>query len=636
MKKIFGKFLFWLVTILFLEFMFAFLMFDNFLRSSIINIFIYSIIIASILSFIMGIFKGKASRIIHYVILTVLGLLYSLQFVFYKTLKSFFSLSVLGISDQLGDFVGETVKSVLFNSYGIVIFMLPLIIYIVFKKKFSFENNRLIDYGVCLGIMFASIILFIVNINCQRGSSMSIYALYYDVNDNALNIEKTGILSAYNLDIFRTIFGFETDYVPAQTIISNEETIFKYGDNALELNFSKKTNNRDIKQINQYMQNEVATIKNDYTGLFEDYNLIYITAESFSEIGVSEELTPTLYKLINSGLKFNNFYTPNNLSTIGGEFQSLTGLFADNSILAKWRSGNNYFPYGLGTVFKNKGYNTYAYHNNWYQFQDRHQYFKSQGFTNYLGCGNGLEKIMNCNMWPESDLEMMKATVSKYINSQKPFLAYYMTVSGHFRYTFSGNSIALKNKKLVNNLPYNEHIKAYLATQIELDRALKYLINELTKANKLDKTVIVLLADHYPYNLSLANINTLSSYKRDANIEVNHNALIIWNNRLSQKDINKVCMSLDVLPTVLNLFNIPYDSRLLIGKDIFSNHEGVAFFANHSWVTDSGTYYANTNKFIATKEVGDDYIKNMNQVVNNRINTSKLIVKNNYYQYLLK
>ena len=36
--------------------------------------------------------------------------------------------------------------------------------------------------------------------------------------------------------------------------------------------------------------------------------------------------------------------------------------------------------------------------------------------------------------------------------------------------------------KYVNNLPYNENIKAYLATQIELDRALEYLINQLEKS----------------------------------------------------------------------------------------------------------------------------------------------------------
>ena len=140
MKKIFFKFLFWFLIILFLEFSFALLMFDSFLRTSLINITLYSLIISSFLSIISFIFDGKVGRIIHYIILIILGLLYSTQFVFYKTLKSFFSFGVLGIGDQLGDFVGETLKSILINSYGIIIFMLPLIIYIIIHSVCYFPQ----------------------------------------------------------------------------------------------------------------------------------------------------------------------------------------------------------------------------------------------------------------------------------------------------------------------------------------------------------------------------------------------------------------------------------------------------------------------------------------------------------------
>jgi phosphoglycerol transferase MdoB-like AlkP superfamily enzyme len=120
--------------------------------------------------------------------------------------------------------------------------------------------------------------------------------------------------------------------------------------------------------------------------MFDGMNLIFVVAESFNEIAVSEELTPTLYKMVNNGFNFKNYYTSNNLSTIGGEFQALTGLYADNSLLSSWRGGEAYFPYGLGTMFKNDGYKTYAYHNNSAYFQDRNVYLKSQGFNNFKGC----------------------------------------------------------------------------------------------------------------------------------------------------------------------------------------------------------------------------------------------------------
>lgn len=160
---------------------------------------------------------------------------------------------------------------------------------------------------------------------------------------------------------------------------------------------------------------------------------------------------------------------------------------------------------------------------------------------------------------------MIEKTYTDYIDSDKPFMAYYMTVSGHMEYNFFGNYIASKNKSLVDNLNLSTSASAYLATQIELDRALELLINRLEEANKLDDTVIILTADHYPYALSLEEMNELSTFKRDNLFEINHNSLIIWNNKLNRVEIDKVGMSIDVLPTVYNLFGIEYDSRLFAG-----------------------------------------------------------------------
>ena len=386
--------------------------------------------------------------------------------------------------------------------------------------------------------------------------------------------------------------------------------------------------------IDNYIQSDKGTLKNEYTGIFEGYNIVYITAESFSEVGIREDLTPTLYKLTHSGFQFENFYTPNNLSTIGGEFQSLTGLYPDYSILSRWRDGVNYFPYGLANIHRGLGYSSFAYHNNFYGFQDRHQYLASQGFTNYLGCFNGLEYRMNCDRWPESDVEMMDVTIPDYLYSETPFLAYYMTVSGHFAYTFDDNSIALQNMDYVNGLDLSEHAKAYLATQIELDRALERLIYNLEQVGKLDNTVIVLLADHYPYELDFDSINSLSSYYRDGTFGVNHNSLIIWNPSIEDVKISKPCMSDDVLPTVYNLFGISYDSRLFTGRDILSDSFGIAIMFDRSWVTEKGFYHADTGVFDANQEIEEGYVDSVNQLVNARLTISRMIVENDYYRYL--
>ena len=418
-----------------------------------------------------------------------------------------------------------------------------------------------------------SIGIYFVNIFVQERKTGGIYNLYFETNNVSLNIERLGVMAATMLDVNRTIFGFDEKIIDVSFETNDDsEELFEYDYNNLDLKLDGGTSN--IKKINDYVKSEDGTRQNKYTGMFEGKNLVFVVAESFSEIAVSPELTPTLYKLINEGFNFKNFYTSNNLSTIGGEFQALTGLYADNSILSTWRGGSRYFPYGIGTMFGNQGYKVYGYHNNSAYFQDRNVYLKSQGIKKFKGCYNGMEKLINCNVWPQSDLDMINATYTDYINSDEPFLAYYMTVSGHFYYTFSENYAARKNKSAVKGLNYNEHVKAYLATQIELDKALESLMKKLEDAGKLDDTVIVLLADHYPYYLSLNDINTLSTYKRDKMIEVNSNALIIYNSKMKSETIEKVGMSIDVLPTVLNLFGMEYDSRIIMGKDILSTSLG--------------------------------------------------------------
>jgi phosphoglycerol transferase MdoB-like AlkP superfamily enzyme len=473
--------------------------------------------------------------------------------------------------------------------------------------------------------------IYFVNIFAQERKTGGIYNLYFETNNISLNIERLGVMAATVLDVERSVFGFNEKILEVN-LFEEDNSFSEYDYNVLELDLNNENENIEI--INNYVMNEFGTRKNEYTGMFENMNLIFIVAESFSEIAVSEELTPTLYKLVHDGFYFKNYYTSNNLSTIGGEFQALTGLYADNSLLSNWRSGSAYFPYGIGTMFSNQGYKTYAYHNNDAFFQDRNVYLKTQGLSNYIGCNNGMEELIDCNIWPQSDVEMISQTYDDYMYNDEQFLTYYMTVSGHFYYSTSANSIAAKNQDYVNHLDYNEDIRGYLATQIELDMALELLLDKLEESGKLDNTVIVLTADHYPYNLNINNINKLSDYERDLMIEANSNNLIIYNSKMTPVTIDKTAMSIDILPTILNLFGMEYDSRIIMGKDILSTTTGIAIFKDKSWVTDKGTYYASTGKFVG-EDVSDEYIQNINNIVNNRTAISRMIVANDYYRKIL-
>ena len=629
----FKKYLYILLSLLYLDLVFNLFAYDTYLRSSIFNIVFFDMSNAAIIWILTSLFKDKINKIITYVIYGILWFWYGLYYVFYKVFITPFSIALFRQADQTLKFGKNVIISILQNMHVLILFFVPIILLIVFRKKIKFDKVKLKSMLGYLLVLIVTISLYVGNIFVQKRTVGSIYNLLYETNNISLNIERLGVMGATYLDVKRSIFGFEEKISLVNDDVSDDENeVFEYDYNITDIDFDKGNN----QTINSYLKNESGSKQNKYTGMFKGKNLVFIVAESFSEIAVSQKYTPTLYKLVHEGFDFENFYTSNNLSTIGGEFQALTGLYADNEILSSWRGGWAYYPYGLGKTFKNEGYNTFAYHDNSAFYQDRNVYLKTQGFDNFMGCYNGMEKRINCEQWPQSDVEMMNATVTDYIDSDKPFMTYYMTVSGHFYYEFSENMMALKNRDAVSDLDYPEAVKGYIATQIELDHALETLMKRLEEAGKLDDTVFVLLADHFPYNLSIDNINILSSYERDSLIEANSNNLIIYNSKMKSVKIPKVGMSIDVLPTVLNLFGIKYDSRVIMGKDILSTNEGIAIFKDKSWVTNKGTYYASTGKFVAkSDDIPEGYVDKINQIVSNRVAISRMIVDNNYYKSIL-
>lgn len=627
MKKIIKINLLNYIVLIFFEAMFALISFDIYSKSEVLSILIYSLFSSFIMTILMTVGSEKTNKIFSYIIYFVLCFWFALEAIFKSFLQTFFSLDCFKLSDQAMGFAGETIKVIVGNIHYLILFFLPFILLIIFRKKIDLnikENKKyLYSYIILIPLSFLSYRLYINS--TKDNKDISLYDLYYNTNNIPLSIQKMGVLSSTGLDIYRNIFGFDDKVIEVNyEEENNDEDLFVYEKNNLDLDLSSNKLNKDIKE---YIDNNPGTSKNKYTGMFENKNLIFVVAESFSEIGIDKDRTPTLYKLTNNGFIFDNFYVPYYLSTIGGEFQSLTGLYPNYSTLTKWKSGENSFPYGLATVFKEKGYNTYAYHAHDGYFQNRYKYLKALGFDNFKACNMGLN--INCNMWPESDIEMIKATTNDYINSDKPFMTYYMTVSGHLDYTKESNSIVSKNWDLVKNLDYSDKAKSYLATQIELDRAMESLLKELENKGILEDTVIVLLADHYPYGLSLEEINELSSYQRDELFEINHNALIIYNSSMKNTNVTKVGMPIDVLPTIYNLFDIKYDSRLFAGSDLLSNNEGMVILDNLSWITDKGKYNSLNGKY--SGDIDSDYINN---IIQNKIIFSRNMITYDGYRYI--
>ena len=220
-------------------------------------------------------------------------------------------------------------------------------------------------------------------------------------------------------------------------------------------------------------------------------------------------------------------------------------------------------------------------------------------------------------MWPSSDYEMMVATVPEWINEDR-FHAYYMTLSGHTNYNWIGNRMAAKNRSLVEHLDCSEQMKAYIACNYEVERAVTYLVEQLELAGKLDTTLIVISADHHPYGMQdvKAEMEAFNGYQM-TDLDVQKNCLIMWNSQMEPVVVEKSCSALDILPTILNLFGFDYDSRLFAGRDMLSDSPSLVVFGNRSFITDDVIYDASTGKATSRtgKEITRDYMEAMKSYV---------------------
>jgi len=601
---------------------------------------LFSITLGSIIYLITNFFNKRFNRIFTYIILVLTNILFISQLIYNKVYGSIISIySIVGGGTfQVLQFFEKIIDVIINNYYVVILMLLPLIIFIILdiKKKFNYEKVELSRKGF---LTLSTICIYIFTLLMLELSTglYSVKNLYYNVHAPLLTADKMGIITTMRLDLKRSIFGFSEKDISIDNNIDKEEIkeeIIEYGYNVLDLDFSSiSETDKKLSNMNDYFQNRTPSKKNEYTGMFEGKNLVVFVAEAFSNEAIDETLTPTLYKLYKEGFQFDNFYTPLfPVSTADGEYITDTSLLPKEGVWSLAKIKGNYMPYSYANVFENLGYTSNAYHNNTATYYKRNDYIKTMGYDSFKACKKGLD--INCKIWPQSDVEMIEKSVDDYITNDH-FLAYYMTVSGHLEYTRNGNMMVVKNWNKVKDLEYSNKAKSYLSCQIELDRAVELLIKKLEENGKLEDTVIMISWDHYPYGLTLDEVNELSSYKKDKDFEIHRMPFLLWNSGMEESiKIDKVSSSLDILPTILNLFNIEFDSRLLIGNDILSDKEGLVIFSNRSFITDKGRYNSITKE--KTGSLTNEDIDSISMDIYNKFKYSKYILENDYYRYLYK
>ncbi len=592
----------------------------------------------------------RFNEILATVLMTVSAIIYLVEYFVHKFFKVFYDINTIlgGAGGIAKDYKGETID-LIFSFDGIfkiILFIIPPLLYITYLKKIvpakrvNWQARSIVAVAM-VAVIIISNLAFLFD-----GLHGTMYKKEYNFQNS---VQYFGLMPSLRRDLSNIIFGKEAEFeeVESQNSQGNtekKETEKEYGFNEMDLNF-KKTDNSDIKKMNNYVKSQKASQQNEYTGIFKGKNLIMISAEAFTGEVIDKDLTPTLYRLATKGINFTDYYQPASAGTTGGEFQNIFGLLPmlGGKSFKQTARYNNYFT--MGSQLDRLGYYGKAFHNNSYTYYDRNLTHKNLGYSDgFMGQGNGMEKYVK-NCWPQSDLEMIKGTLPTYIDKEK-FNVYYMSVSGHSGYSLTGNSMTKKNWDKVKDLNYSDTVKGYLAANLELEYAMEYLVSELEAKGIANNTVICISSDHFPYGMDksgsfgkMYNLSELYGYDVQNYIQRDHSRLILWCGSLESREpivVDSPTSSLDILPTLSNLFGTEFDSRLFVGRDVFSDDEAIYFNTNYDWKTDIGTYYSSSGKFVLNegKTADEDYVERIKTIVRNKINYCQLACENDYFGYL--
>lgn len=602
--------------------------------------------------------------------------LFVVQLVYYKIFTRPLMLEVAFVTggDALTDFAGVAIDGIQNSIVPILLMAPPLIVMAVLLKKkiLLLEQNTIKEWignGCIIAVGVLSVCLLLVGAYHSEDEFYGEFQEFYAPDEI---VKEYGVLTLYARQLMFNLLpekatevwqggipvveeseSVEPSGTEMSTEIEGEEIItgpvIDTSPNVLNVDFDALKANGDgnIDWLADIMQNMVPSKKNEYTGMMKGYNLIYITAEAFSPYAVSEELTPTLYKMLNSGVVVKDYYIPLwQTSTSDGEYVNLMGQIPDGTHSFR-RTQYNTYPYSLPAFFEAEGAKSYAYHNNSLSYYERYITHPNLGFDFKAALrgslsaeewGHKVFQMNNPKAWPSSDYDMMVGTVPEWIDDDR-FFAYYMTLSGHTNYTWAGNQMARKNQDLVSHLPYSEQMKAYIACNYEVERALTYLVEQLEAAGKLDTTLIVLSADHHPYGMKNVKSEMEAFHGTTmTDLDVQRNCLVMWNSQMEPVVVEKTCSALDILPTIMNLFGFEYDSRLFAGRDMLSDSPSLVVFSNRSFITDSVIYNAPTNTITprTEAEISREYMEAMKAYVKTMFQYSAGILNHGFEEEVSK
>jgi lipoteichoic acid synthase len=395
-------------------------------------------------------------------------------------------------------------------------------------KKF-FSRTFYLLFSI-LGLVFSPMVI-------DQGDKL----LFQTPSDKALFVQKFGSISYHMRDIF-TFTG-----------------------NALKPIFYRDTL---IEDINDRVTDEKAPLS-PYFGQFQNKNVIMIMCETCEEYGFTREYTPNYYRLVDQSLYYRQFYSAAKSNyTYDAEFKALTSMMyfqADNFM---YTFGTNQYPQALPNMLKNQGYTALSFHNFYGDFFNRNIIHQSIGFERFYALED--LNVVPGDYWTLDSLMFDQFKDLIVPIQDQPFFSFIITVTPHGPHNKHRNELQEYYNLLDQDPNYvNESLefRTITAAQMDFDKGLGMLLDDLEEKNLMDDTIIILFSDHKNYSSQLITLEKTPN--SNLPFEIEKVPFVIYIPGFESMTIDLISSHYDIAPTIMDLLGIEYYKDLYYGQSIF-------------------------------------------------------------------